>query len=513
MDATVNTACLDTEDECKTKEAVTLPLSETRLVCIEYPALVNNVDKMLETVGGEQGLSKTYGDSSKRLELRYRPKDLYCHPVCGNRYSSTNLLIRVRRRTNKHSGDSHIIMEILGLIDTTYKFQGMADFQYLAMHREADGSQISLYDKILLRKPEKKEFFDQALPLFIPPPIFSRLDNPIDYYYRPDVAHKEGTASHLIAKENLIGPNRARRAHNAIFVSFEDLTVPTEPLEAAKTNWQKNAMHHSDLKAEEEMRKLFETRPIWSRNAIKANINIHPEKLKLLLPFLAYYMLTGPWRSLWVRFGYNPRQNAEAKIYQVLDFRIRCGVRHGHSFNEIPVKAKRSAYQYTLPTSVNKAAPQAASLKDINQDSSSSMLSSTSKYILKDSVYIYREGMLPPYRQMFYQLCDLDVEKIKSIIHKNDGIEEVCDERDGWCLPRTADELRNIISSMITQVARAKRPSLSSPKLRPVRAGRKIEESGEDEDDNDDHDDDDDDEDYKPEGSENEMETEMLDYM
>lgn len=58
MDATVNTACLDTEDECKTKEAVTLPLSETRLVCIEYPALVNNVDKMLETVGGEQGLSK-----------------------------------------------------------------------------------------------------------------------------------------------------------------------------------------------------------------------------------------------------------------------------------------------------------------------------------------------------------------------------------------------------------------------------------------------------------------------
>lgn len=55
--------------------------------------------------------------------------------------------------------------------------------------------------------------------------------------------------------------------------------------------------------------------------------------------------------------------------------------------------------------------------------------------------------------------------------------------------------------------------ALSSPKLRPVRAGRKIEESGEDEDDNDDHDDDDDDEDYKPEGSENEMETEMLDYM
>lgn len=66
----------------------------------------------------------------------------------------------------------------------------MADFQYLAMHREADGSQISLYDKVILHKPEKKEFFDQAVPLFLPPPIFSRLDNPVDYHYRPDVIHR-----------------------------------------------------------------------------------------------------------------------------------------------------------------------------------------------------------------------------------------------------------------------------------------------------------------------------------
>lgn len=60
----------------------------------------------------------------------------------------------------------------------------------------------------------------------------------------------------MLSKENLIGPNRARRAHNAIFVSFEDKTVPTEPLEAAKINWQKNGMHPSDIKAEEEMRKV-----------------------------------------------------------------------------------------------------------------------------------------------------------------------------------------------------------------------------------------------------------------
>lgn len=29
----------------------------------------------------------------------------------------------------------------------------------------------------------------------------------------------------------------------------------------------------------------------------------------------------------------------------------------------------------------------------------------------QDSVYIFREGALPPYRQMFYQLCDLNVDE------------------------------------------------------------------------------------------------------
>lgn len=67
---------------------------------------------------------------------------------------------------------------------------GMADFQYLASHSDPEGNQVSLYDKIILRKPEKKEFYDNPVPLFIPPPIFSRLDMPVDYFYRPDVMHK-----------------------------------------------------------------------------------------------------------------------------------------------------------------------------------------------------------------------------------------------------------------------------------------------------------------------------------
>lgn len=42
--------------------------------------------------------------------------------------------------------------------------------------------------------------------------------------------------------------------------------------------------------------------------------------------------ITGPWRSLWIRYGYDPRKHPEAKMYQVLDFRIRCGMKYGNDY-------------------------------------------------------------------------------------------------------------------------------------------------------------------------------------
>lgn len=51
---------------------------------------------------------------------------------------------------------------------------------------------------------------------------------------------------------------------------------------------------------------------------------------------------------------------------------------------------------------------------------------------------------------------------IRNVISRSDGQEEECDERDGWCLSHTSDDLRDIMSSMIKQVIRAKRPGETS---------------------------------------------------
>uniref|UniRef100_A0A8C0NSB8 General transcription factor 3C polypeptide 5 n=1 Tax=Canis lupus familiaris TaxID=9615 RepID=A0A8C0NSB8_CANLF len=412
---------------------------EQRMVCVEYPGVVRDVPKMLRTLGGEEGVSRIYADPTKRLELYFRPKDPYCHPVCANRFSTSSLLFRIRRKTKRQrevlgleaQPEVTFDIEILGIISTVYKFQGMSDFQYLAVHTEANGRHMSMYDRVLMLKPEKESFFHQELPLYIPPPIFSRLDTPVDYFYRPETQHREGYNNPPVSGENLIGLSRARRPHNAIFVNFEEDEVPTQPLEAAVQTWRRISTNPIDQKVEEDLRKI-----------------------------------TGPWRSLWIRYGYDPRKNPGAKIYQVLDFRIRCGMKYGYAPSDMPVKAKRSTYNYSLPITVKKTPSQVVTMQDLKQGlgpsgTASSRKSNSNKYKLKDSVYVFREGALPPYRQMFYQLCDLNVEELQRIIHRNDGAESRCTERDGWCLPKTSDELRDTMSLMIRQIIRSKRPGES----------------------------------------------------
>lgn len=47
---------------------------------------------------------------------------------------------------------------------------------------------------------------------------------------------------------------------------------------------------------------------------------------------------------------------------------------------------------------------------------------------------------------------------LQKTIHRNDGAESECTERDGWCLPKTSDDLRDTMSLMIKQIIRSTRP-------------------------------------------------------
>ena len=153
----------------------------------------------------------------------------------------------------------------------------------------------------------------------------------------------------------------------------------------------------------------FEERPIWSKNALNALTRIASDRLKFILPALAYYFTTGPWRNQWIKFGYDPRKDPAACKYQTLDYRVRLqgGARH-------KVAAKRSYANYLLPyKAVNWSKPRTSL---INKSSFPGAEASKPEEVETDEdrekqldVYMFRKGRIPPYRQMFYQYCDIQV--------------------------------------------------------------------------------------------------------
>lgn len=124
------------------------PIKE--ILNVEYPGIVNNVDKMLQTLGGIEALENTFKQANSRLELFFRPQDIYAHSTLGDRINTHNLLVKLIKRTSVDSeGKSTIVYDtqIVGFIETTYRFKGLADFQYLPIQpvKPIEGTRICIY--------------------------------------------------------------------------------------------------------------------------------------------------------------------------------------------------------------------------------------------------------------------------------------------------------------------------------------------------------------------------------
>lgn len=85
---------------------------------------------------------------NRKLELRFRPQDPYCKPAYGTMNKVSSLLLKVKRRRKSNPADSHILdggddsnafeykVEILGIITSSYKFQGSSKSAEQEVHVE-----------------------------------------------------------------------------------------------------------------------------------------------------------------------------------------------------------------------------------------------------------------------------------------------------------------------------------------------------------------------------------------
>lgn len=102
---------------------------------------------------------------------------------------------------------------------------------------------------------------------------------------------------------------RKRQKAYALAVTFETKEIPSKPHKKASEALE--LVHTSKLEA---IQKLFNIRPIWSRMAISVHLNVNSSQMKFLLAYVAYHCLNGPWRSLWIKIGYDPRKDPSSKM-------------------------------------------------------------------------------------------------------------------------------------------------------------------------------------------------------
>ena len=265
-----------------------------------------------------------------------------------------------------------------------------------------------------------------------------------DYQYRREASAEKTAAS---TPHNIIGRTRQRRSHHAIFVTFDVDKVPDGPRDIALSHMKIKFIDKERYLLVEKM--FNEDRPIWSKNALNAITRIASDRLKFILPALSYYFTTGPRRNQWVRFKYDPRQDPNAGQYQTLDYRVRLqgGARH-------KVAAKRSYANYLLPyKAMNWSKPKTSlinksSLSGASEAKAVEDVEETEEELekLKD-VYLFRKGRIPPYRQMFYQYCDIQIEAVQKLL--DGSIASSCSEKSGWFQPGTEEKLRNMLSDII----------------------------------------------------------------
>ncbi|CAE8636671.1 unnamed protein product [Polarella glacialis] len=99
--------------------------------------------------------------------------------------------------------------------------------------------------------------------------------------------------------------------------------VPMALADAMESAQATGELSRSDITVLGKLIQLFWERPVWLEAVlVHAMPSVHSDKLKSLLPFVAYQWRDGPWQQAYARLSWDPRQNSEeAKELQVIDFR------------------------------------------------------------------------------------------------------------------------------------------------------------------------------------------------
>ncbi|KAK0795586.1 tau 95 subunit of transcription factor TFIIIC [Friedmanniomyces endolithicus] len=431
---------------------------DQRVVSIEHPCIVRNLDRGLKSLGGEAQiqhvLDHTVGDSQVKvggktniypepvLGVSLRPDDLLAKKMSSAGVETSNILVRVtlpkwtgrkrkrgsdepfafvapaeQQRTSikapallRQLRDNEAIYQVqaLGMIRETHRFRSQPDHQ---MH----GGDLPLYreirDHVLPPKYSSLQKFDIDLNPFTRgnavyplPPTMNAIDQPYQYKYRQayGVVYKFDSEGNPICETSHIGYKRVAEP-----LAADIPTVPLGPPDALRKSGRQDELV---LRAVIDLKHLLETRPLASKRVFG---NLFPDYsediLKEANQWAGYYFSAGPWRDLLIGFGVDPRTDPKYRFYQTLTFTMDKDV-------------TTSGYNRGIP--------------------------STSAGQAGDMAHVF-DGKSAPSKFKLWQVCDIVHPVLREMFLADEAL-EVCDVHQcGWYHPGTLAKARVIMKDII----------------------------------------------------------------
>jgi general transcription factor 3C polypeptide 5 (transcription factor C subunit 1) len=191
---------------------------------------------------------------------------------------------------------------------------------------------------------------------------------------------------------------------------------------------------------------------MWQRKALES----HFEKEGLqhafleLLRVVAYNMSNGPWRGLWVRYGYDPSLDPVARFYQALDVR----------WKEAGLEKVKRAYEQVRRKGEGKRGDGAAAKDEEEagaQDGEGREGEEVAGPQAGGTVSELQLFGLPVRRQMVFQLCDLGGASLQELVL---GLprKALCSPQGGWFrlsdLNRLRVRIKRYLSSRVAECVR-----------------------------------------------------------
>lgn len=308
--------------------------------------------------------------------------------------------------------------------------------------------------------------------LNLAPPIFSPFDTPLDYQFQANPLSEtvavpaSGSSGIIGGKQQTVKvklKNIRASFPTPIYMPFDShTTVPSAPsddilhvLGLSQSSFSSTGIFSGSSGSDDAsddilndpflqvMRELFERRPVWSRRAIEqqpqvmsTRSNFH--KIRRYIPLVAYAFSTGPFRFLWVRYGFDPRRAREAAHFQGLDLRLPEEFKH---LLKPSAAETESSNDLVIPAiAQRRRRPGAPKSKPRDSESASDATSQSSS-----SSYIFDN--VPQQLNVIYQLCDIRLRSVQHIIALNR--QNKCSTEHGWFEKETLDKIRSIMKSKV----------------------------------------------------------------